>query len=85
VPIPLTGPQFNAIVTAAAILSPADRDAFVAAVAAELARMPIGDGTVGRAIRAVQGRFHHPEPEATSASRWDRKAPGFERASKRAY
>jgi hypothetical protein len=44
VPIPLTGPQFNAIVTAAAILFPADRDAFVAAVAAELARMPVGDG-----------------------------------------
>jgi hypothetical protein len=85
VPIPLTGPQFNAIVTAAAILYPGDRDAFVAAVAAELARAPIGDGSVGRAIRAVQGRFQHPEPEPTSASRWERDNPRFDRASKRAY
>jgi hypothetical protein len=85
-PILLSAPQFLAIANAAAALCPPDRDPFIAAVAAELeGQSMIGDGTVGRAIRAVQGRFQHPEPEATSASRWDRKAPGYDRASKRAY
>jgi hypothetical protein len=62
-PIPLSQPQFLAIANAAAALCPADRDPFIAAVAAELHGLPIGDGTVGRAIREVQGRFSHPEPE----------------------
>jgi hypothetical protein len=84
-PILLSAPQFLAIANAAAVLFPADRDPFIAAVAAELAsHQPIGDGTVGRAIRAVQGRFHHPEPEP-SGSRWERDRPHFEHASKRAF
>jgi hypothetical protein len=61
-PIPLTSLQFAAIANAAAALCPSDRDPFIAAVAAELDGQPIGDGTIGRAIRAVQGRFGHPEP-----------------------
>jgi hypothetical protein len=81
-PIPLSGSQFLAIANAAAALCPSDRDAFIAAVAAELAGVPIGDGTVGRAIRAVQGKFAHPKPEAVEP-RWSR-APRFEHASKRA-
>jgi hypothetical protein len=82
-PIPLSQPQFLAIANAAAALYPGDRDAFVAEVAAALDGQPIGDGSIGRAIRAVQGRFHHPEPEP-SGTRWDRDEPRFERVSKRA-
>jgi hypothetical protein len=80
----LSQPQFLQIANAAAALYPADRDPFISAVAAELEGQPIGDGSIGRAIRAVQGRFHHPEPEPSPA-RWSREAPCFERASKRAY
>jgi hypothetical protein len=83
-PIPLSQPQFLAIANAAACLYPGDRDPFIAAVAAELDGQPIGDGTIGRAIRAVQGRFHHPEPPPTPA-RWQRDKPRFEHSSKRAY
>ena len=88
-PILLSQPQFLQIANAAAALYPADRDPFIAAVAAELhglvpAEAGIGDGTVGRAIRAVQGRFHHPEPERLPP-RWGQERPRFERSSKRAY
>lgn len=83
-PILLSSGQFLAIANAAACLYPGDRDAFIFAVAAELHGLPIGDGTVGRAIRTVQSRFHHPEPEQVPA-RWERDRPRFERASKRAY
>jgi hypothetical protein len=83
-PIPLSQPQFLAIANAAAALCPADRDLFVAAVAAELAgHAPIGDGTIGRIIREVQGRFAHPEPPVATP-RWARERPRFEHASKRA-
>ena len=82
-PIPLSQPQFLAITNAAAALYPADRDPFIAAVAAELDGQPIGDGTIGRAIRDVQCRFDHPEPEHWP-SRWDWDRPSFDRSSKRA-
>ena len=74
--------QYLAIANAAAALCPNDRDQFVAAIHAELSGPPIGDGTIGRAIRAVQASFHHPEPERVP-SRWDRDTPRFEKASKR--
>jgi hypothetical protein len=83
-PILLSPPQFLAIANAAAALFPTDRDAFIAAVAVELDGQPIGDGTIGRAIRATQVKFAHPEPEK-GGSRWERETPHFERASKRAY
>ena len=84
-PIPLSQPQFLAIANAAAALCPADRDPFIAAVAAELAgHQPIGDGTIGRAIREVQGRFARPEPPERP-SRWDCRRPNFEHSSRRAY
>ena len=51
--IPVTEPQYLAIANAAAALCPSDRDQFVAAVHAELRGQPIGDGTVGRAIRTL--------------------------------
>jgi hypothetical protein len=83
-PISITEPQYLAICNAANALCPPDRDAFYAAVAAELVGQPIGDGTVGRAIRAAQLSFGHPTPERMP-SRWERSAPGFERASKRSW
>jgi hypothetical protein len=86
-PVVLTRPQFLQIANATAALCALDRDAFIQAVAAQLEGKPIiGDGDVGRAIAAVQGRFSHPEPPAAaSISRWDRERPRFERSSKRAY
>jgi hypothetical protein len=83
-PLSLSQPQFLAIANAAAALYPGDRDPFIAAVAAALEGVPIGDGIVGRIIRDVQCRFDHPEPEQVPA-RWERDEPGFQRVSKRAF
>jgi len=77
-PIPLSQPQFLAIANAAAALFPGDRDPFIAALAAALEGQPIGDGTIGRAIRDVQCRFDRPEPEHMPG-RWQRDKPRFER------
>ena len=63
VPIPVSEPQFLAIANAAAALCPSDRDQFIARVHAQLRGQPIGDGSIGRAIRSVQVSFPHPEPE----------------------
>lgn len=83
-PLVLTSSQFLAICNASAALCPSDRDLFIAAVAAELHGLPIiGDGSVGRAIRAVRGRFSHPEPPDVPG-RWERDRPRFERTSKAA-
>jgi hypothetical protein len=84
-PVTLTRAQFLAVANATACLYPLDRDLFISEVAAQLEGRPvIGDGDVGRAIAAVQGRFSHSEPPAAaSISRWDRGRPKFERASKR--
>jgi hypothetical protein len=83
-PIPLSQPQFLAIANAAAALNPVDRDPFIAAVAAALEGLPLGDGSVGRIIREVQCRFSHPEPDRGETPRWSRDRPRFERVSKRA-
>jgi hypothetical protein len=83
-PIPLSQPQFLAIANAAAALCPADRDPFIAAVAAALEGQPIGDGTIGRALRDVQCRFSHPEPDRGETPRWSRDKSHFEHQSKRA-
>lgn len=83
-PIKLTEPQFLAIANAAAALCPPDRDQFYAAVAVELEGRPIGDGSVGCAIRIAQANFPRPEPER-QPPRWHRATPSFERSSKRAY
>jgi hypothetical protein len=86
-PVVLTRPQFVQVVNAAAPLYPADRDAFISEVAAQLERVfPIDDGNLFRAIAAAQVKFGHPSPPAAaSISRWDRERPKFERVSKRAY
>ena len=62
VPIPISELQYLAIANAAAALCPSDRDQFIARVHAELRGQPIGDGAIGRAIRAEQVNFPHPEP-----------------------
>ena len=62
-PLAVTETQFLAIANAAAALCPSDRDQFIARVHAELRGQPIGDGTIGRAIRIVQASFPHPEFE----------------------
>jgi hypothetical protein len=67
---------------AVSALCPFDRDPFIFAVAAELEGQPIGDGTIGRAIRAVQPKFAHPEPAPVPA-RWQRDKPRFEHTGKR--
>jgi hypothetical protein len=77
--------QLCAIFAAANALHPADRDQFIAAVAVELGGQAIiGDGSVGRAIRAAQLKFPHPEPEQLPP-RWARDTPRYEKASKRAF
>ena len=62
-PLSVSELQWLAIANAAAALCPSDRDQFIARVHAELRGQPIGDGTIGRAIRAAQVNFSHPEPE----------------------
>jgi hypothetical protein len=62
-PIRISELQFFAIANAAAALCPSDRDQFIARVHAELRGQPIGDGSIGRAIRIVQASFPHPEPD----------------------
>jgi hypothetical protein len=61
-PIPITELQYLAIANAAA-LCPSDRDQFVAAVARKLEGKPVGDRSIGCAIRIAQSKFSHPEPE----------------------
>jgi hypothetical protein len=78
-PIPVSEPQFLAVLNAANALCSTDRDAFVAAVARELEGKPIGDVAIGCAIRAVQVNF----PPPKKPSRWVRDRPRFESLSKR--
>lgn len=57
-PLALTNSQYAAVVAAAEPLEPVDRPAFLAAVASYLRAEPtIGDGTIARAIRALQREF----------------------------
>lgn len=79
-PIAVTDLQFLAIANAANALCASDRDAFVAAVHAELRALPmIGDGSLGLAIRVALVSF----PPPKKPSRWDRDRPRFESRSKR--
>jgi hypothetical protein len=83
-PVFLSASQFSAIANAAAALNPSDRESFIQAVAGELEGKPIGDGSVGRAIRDVQARFPHPAVEPMPP-RWARERPRFEKTSRRAF
>jgi hypothetical protein len=61
-PISLTDEQLHAVFRATEVLEPYRRSAFLVALA-ELLRAeprPIGDGSVGRAIRQLQHEFRDP-------------------------
>jgi hypothetical protein len=60
-PIRLSDPQFDAVMRAAQPLQPADRSAFLRAVAHRLRGVvDPGDGEVGRVVRELQHQFLHP-------------------------
>jgi hypothetical protein len=71
-PLALTDAQYTAVVQACAPMQPVDRDAFLNALAALLSNeTTIGDGTVARAIRALQREFWQP-PLSSAAARHGR-------------
>jgi hypothetical protein len=59
-PIRLTDAQLTAVFDAARPLAVRDRDAFLLDLAAALQGQELGDGTVFRLIREVQGRHFDP-------------------------
>jgi hypothetical protein len=59
-PIALTDSQLAAVTAAAQPLAPADRSAFLEAVAAALRGREVGDGAVYLAISEVQRKFRDP-------------------------
>jgi hypothetical protein len=81
-PICLSERQLLAVTSAAAALSPADRDQFLEAVARQLDGHEIGDGVVHRAVRTAFAAYWKPPEMPHTPSRWQRAAPGYERASK---
>jgi hypothetical protein len=87
-PIGLTDSQLLTIQRAAGPLHPQDRGPYLEKVAEMLnGHEIVGDGLVGRICAQCQRMFlRTPELEPTRVpSRWDRDAPRFERASKRAF
>ena len=84
-PIALTDSQLDQV--SAEPLHPHDRGPYLQKVAELLNGHEIGDGLVGRVAREAQLQFlRAPELEPKRVlSRWDRDAPRFERASKRAF
>ncbi len=64
-PLALTDQQYAAVCQACEPLLPADRDAFLRALAHVLqGEVEIGDGTVTRAIRSLQREFWRPPASA---------------------
>jgi hypothetical protein len=59
-PIRLTDSQMDAIMRAAGPLAPADRSAFLEAVAAGLRGREVGDGLLHRVVAEVQRKFFDP-------------------------
>ena len=70
--------------SAAAVLPPADREPFLDAVARQLAGHEPGPGAEHRAVVAVFSTVWRPPEIPAAKSRWNRAAPRFEHASKRA-
>jgi hypothetical protein len=66
-PLGLSDSQYDAVVSACAPLAPADRGRFLVELAALLRNEPvIGDGTVDRAIRALQRQYFRPPAVAAN-------------------
>jgi hypothetical protein len=81
-PITLSEHQSIAVTRAAAVLPPADRDQFYAAVAHQLAGCELGDGAVHRAVAAAFRTLWQPPEVPHTPSRWQRRAPDYERSAK---
>jgi hypothetical protein len=84
-PICLSEHQSLAVTNAAAVLPPADRDQFYAAVTHQLAAAEVGDGSVHRAVAAAFQALWKPPEMPHTPSRWQRERPRFDRTSRRAY
>ena len=67
--IPVTEDQLAAIERSAAALAEPDRPAFLGKVAEQLRGCEVGDGAVGRAIRAAQSKFAHRQPARNEDAR----------------
>jgi hypothetical protein len=67
-PLALTDNQYDAVCRACEPILPGDRDAFLRALANVLRGepQPLGDGSVFRAIRALQREFWQPPPPERS-------------------
>ena len=68
-PLGVSDDQLNMIMRASEPLLPADRDAFLRALAHALRAepQPLGDGSIGRTIRSLQGEFFKPPPLSGAA------------------
>jgi hypothetical protein len=73
-PIKLTDSQLDVIQAAAQPLAPADRSAFVEAVAAGLRGREVGDGLLHRTIAEAQKKFFAPPvlERAAGTTKWGR-------------
>jgi hypothetical protein len=69
-PLRLTDEQMGVILHAAAPLAPADRGAFLEAVAKELQGQEIGDGLVARVCAKLQRRWLAPPILQGDHSKW---------------
>jgi hypothetical protein len=57
-PLALSDSEITTVMSAAAVLNVADRDAFLRGVAAALQQLPeLGDGAVARVCREIQSRY----------------------------
>jgi hypothetical protein len=76
-PVSLSDEQLSAVMSAAAPLTPSDRDQFLRALADALRNEPgeLGDGTVAKAIRHVVRPFWRP-PETTKETVHHRRRVG---------
>ena len=69
-PLALTDSQMDAILAASHPIAPDRRSDFLAAVARELAALPmIGDGNLHRLIMSVQKKYFHPPLETEEHGR----------------
>jgi hypothetical protein len=77
-PISLTDDQLSTVMKAAEPLDPARRSAFLVALASMLRSepQPVGDGSLGRAIRALQHEFRDPMCVGTSLPIHSRRKVG---------
>jgi hypothetical protein len=77
VPLALSDSQFQAVCQACEPLLPIDRSQFLQALAAVLrdAPQPLGDGSVHRAIRALQRELWRP-PAVVTESKQGRRVVG---------